>query len=326
MAIQSAARTAGKPMITESEIVSPPPRTWMAAATSSGPSCRHTNQATTAICPTNIAAKTNSPHRAVPQNFQILGWRSAGMTAMGAAGSTVLSSESIKRPSIDVSDLWSSCPALCRVSTPYYLGDEDVDGRDKPGHDELNIGRASRQRPLQQTPDIGAREIDGAVHAGVIPGKTRCCEQFRLMRRHLVQGGGCSEQRQPLDCEPRQALRVRPAKCLADERRRVGGAGQSRGFLDKVLQNGRCRLRLARQRPQHVEAHHVSRPFPDRIDRRLAEVPCQNALLHIAVAAEALHRLVEKSRRALADPVFYGRRQQPHEGGFARIVRREAAF
>src|SRR5229473_4266055 len=227
MAIQSAARTAGRPMITESEIVSPPPRTWMAAATSNGPSCRSTNQATTAICPTNIAAKTNSPHRAVPQNFQILGWRPAPMTGMGAVGSTVPSRESIKRPSIDVSDLWSSCPALCRVSTPYFLGDEDVDGRDKPGHDELNTGRASRQRPLQQPSDIVAREIDGAVHACMIPGKARGCEQFRLMRRHLVQGGRCCEQRQFLDREPRHTLGVRPAKCLADERRRVGGAAQS---------------------------------------------------------------------------------------------------
>src|ERR1700716_2665352 len=136
MAIQSAARTAGKPMITESEIVRPLPRTWMAAATSNGPSCRNANQATTAICPTNIAAKTNSPHRAVPQNFQILGWRPASMIAMGAAGSTVLSSESIKRLPIDVSDLWSSCPALCRVSTPYLLGNEDVDGGGGAGPDE----------------------------------------------------------------------------------------------------------------------------------------------------------------------------------------------
>jgi hypothetical protein len=29
----------------------------------------------------------------------------------------------------------SSCPALCRASTPYFQQPQDVDGRDKPGHD-----------------------------------------------------------------------------------------------------------------------------------------------------------------------------------------------
>jgi len=75
VAIQAASSTAGKPMITDSETVRPPPTTWIAAAMSNGPSRRSTNQATTAICPTNIAAKTNRPHSAVPQNFQIFGGR-----------------------------------------------------------------------------------------------------------------------------------------------------------------------------------------------------------------------------------------------------------
>ena len=73
-------------MITESEIVSPPPTTWIAAAMSIGPSRRNTNQATTAIWPANIAAKTNSPHSAVPQNFQIRGGRCAGMTGASRGG------------------------------------------------------------------------------------------------------------------------------------------------------------------------------------------------------------------------------------------------
>src|SRR5262249_13389676 len=30
----------------------------------------------------------------------------------------------------------SSCPALCRASTPYGLSTEGVDGRAKPGHDD----------------------------------------------------------------------------------------------------------------------------------------------------------------------------------------------
>ena len=65
-------------MITDSEIVSPPPTTRIAVAISSGPSCRNTNQPTTASCPTNIPAKTNRPHSAVPQNFQIRGGRWRG--------------------------------------------------------------------------------------------------------------------------------------------------------------------------------------------------------------------------------------------------------
>src|ERR1700704_3901269 len=88
MAIHSAASTAGSPMITESETVRPPPTTWIAAAISIGPSRRNTNQATTAIWPVNIAAKTNRPHRLVPQNFQMRGGREVGVTvAGGAAGS-----------------------------------------------------------------------------------------------------------------------------------------------------------------------------------------------------------------------------------------------
>src|ERR1700761_6167641 len=34
--------------------------------------------------------------------------------------------------------LISSCPALCRASTSFFsTASKDVDGRDKPGHDEL---------------------------------------------------------------------------------------------------------------------------------------------------------------------------------------------
>ena len=73
--------TAGNPMITESEIVRPPPTTWIAAAMSIGPSCRSTNQTTTAIWPTNIAPKMNRPHSAVPQNFQMRGGAGRGRSS-----------------------------------------------------------------------------------------------------------------------------------------------------------------------------------------------------------------------------------------------------
>jgi hypothetical protein len=35
-----------------------------------------------------------------------------------------------------LSSMISSCPALCRASTAFLVaGKQDVDGRDKPGHD-----------------------------------------------------------------------------------------------------------------------------------------------------------------------------------------------
>src|SRR6266576_7077532 len=68
----------------------------MAAATSIGPPRRRTNQATTAIWPTNIAAKMNRPHSAVPQNFQIRGGDRSRMTAAAAAAETSELRESIK--------------------------------------------------------------------------------------------------------------------------------------------------------------------------------------------------------------------------------------
>jgi hypothetical protein len=156
----------------------------------------------------------------------------------------------------------------------------------------------------------------------VIPGKPGRCEQFGMTWRHLVKGGHGGEQRQLLDRQPRHALRVGPAEGLANERHRLSCTGQSLGLLNQALQDGQCRLRLTRERPQHIEAHHIARAFPDRIDRGFPVMPRQNALLHIAVAAEAFHRLVEKTRRALADPVFDRGRQKPHVGRFARIVRR----
>src|SRR6267378_3974829 len=94
VAIQRAARTAGSPIITESEIVRPPPTTWIAAAISIGPSCRKTNQATTASCPTDKTAKMKRPHSAVPQNFQIRGGGWVRTTGVSAAEPAV-SRESI---------------------------------------------------------------------------------------------------------------------------------------------------------------------------------------------------------------------------------------
>src|ERR1700688_5263756 len=125
----------------------------------------------------NIAAKTNRPHSAVPQNFQIRGGLWGGVTVTeGFSGVR----ESIRGLSIGANSISTSCPVLYRAST-FFLpqGVKNVDGRDKPGHDEIKSG----QRPLQQTTDIAAGQIDRAVHAGVIPGKPCRGEQFGMMRR-----------------------------------------------------------------------------------------------------------------------------------------------
>src|SRR5258708_39980292 len=38
---------------------------------------------------------------------------------------------------------WPSCPGLTRASTPFFfVASKDVDGRDKPRHDELDEGKS----------------------------------------------------------------------------------------------------------------------------------------------------------------------------------------
>src|SRR6185437_8263335 len=41
----------------------------------------------------------------------------------------------------------SSCPALCRASTPFFFRRQDVDGRDKPGHDDEGESSAAHLQP-----------------------------------------------------------------------------------------------------------------------------------------------------------------------------------
>ena len=73
-------------------------------------------------------------------------------------------------------------------------------------------------------------------------------------------------------------------------------------------------------RPQHVQALDVARPFPDRVQRRLAVEARHPPLLHVAVAAQALQRLGGVDRRALAGPVLEHGRRQPPERGLRRVV------
>jgi hypothetical protein len=70
-----------------------------------------------------------------------------------------------------------SCPALCRASTPFLLqGRKDVDGRDKPGHDEceslLFIGHTP-SFPREEFARIEILDFDSRRPAGSVhfPGK-----------------------------------------------------------------------------------------------------------------------------------------------------------
>ena len=71
---------------------------------------------------------------------------------------------------------------------------------------------------------------------------------------------------------------------------------------------------------QHIERHDVAGALPDGVDRRLAIEQREAALLDVAVAAEALHRLVDQRRRDLAHPILGDRRHQPATGRRVRIV------
>ena len=49
-----------------------------------------------------------------------------------------------------------SCPALCRAFTSFFLFEQDVDGRDKPGHDDIST-RARLRAPRRRVGKIAAR-------------------------------------------------------------------------------------------------------------------------------------------------------------------------
>src|ERR1700732_336884 len=150
----------------------------------------------------------------------------------------------------------------------------------------MTLWLTSWQGPLQQSSDVWVRKIDSAVHAGVIPCKPGSREQFGMTWRDLAQRSRGGQQRELLHRQPRHALGVRSAEGFPDKGHRIAGARQARGFLGETLQDRGGRIDLARQRAQHVQAHHIARAFPDRIDGRFPVMPRQNALLDIAIAAE----------------------------------------
>jgi hypothetical protein len=60
--------------------------------------------------------------------------RNAGIMVVGWMVPTVgFAVKGLLLPASSDSD--SSCPALCRASTSFLMLQQDVDGRDKPGHD-----------------------------------------------------------------------------------------------------------------------------------------------------------------------------------------------
>jgi hypothetical protein len=82
----------------------------------------------------------------------------------------------------------------------------------------------------------------------------------------------------------------------------------------------RARFRFPCQRPQDVEADHVARAFPDAVQRRLPVEHRQGCVLHVAHAAEALHRLHDHAGGKLVVEVFRQRHGDPGEGRAGGIV------
>ena len=264
----------------------------------------------------------NRPHSAVPQNFQMRGGCLAGVTSDRWSGGI----EGIHQ--LTFGSRFFVMPGLV-PGIHVFLVPAKLKRRGWPGHPARR--RASRFCPAmttgnqgsarcQQSPDIVSGEIHRAVHAGMILGQPGRREQFGMARRHLIERCRRRQQRQLLHRQPRDALAVRPAECPGDERHRLTRPG--RPLVCPARSCNTAAAASASRDSARSTSRHITLPgaFPDRIDRRLPVMPRQNALLDIAVAAEALHRLVQKSRRALADPVFYRGRQQPHIRRFAGII------
>ena len=141
--------------------------------------------------------------------------------------------------------------------------------------------RRTRPRPPARR---GGRAARPAVRPRAAP--AACARLPRPARRALV----------------RAARSPRPA---AGPRPRQPNLGEERS----------CGLGLAGERAQDVERVHVAGSFPDRVERALAEEARQLRLLDEAVAAQALERLGDERRRALADPELGDRGREAPERG-----------
>ena len=106
------------------------------------------------------------------------------------------------------------------------------------------------------------------------------------------------------------------------ERAVEGRVGAARGGA--FVRHGRGHV-VPAQRAQQVQRHDVARALPDRVQRHLAVDAGHHALallLDVAVAAQALHRLLGEQAAALADPELGHRRQQ---AAHHRLVRQVGA-
>ena len=122
------------------------------------------------------------------------------------------------------------------------------------------------------------------------------------------------------DHAPGLELRILRQRALeAVELRVEGGVAAARQLA--LGEERRQRLRLLRERAQDVEGGHVAGALPDRVERRVAQEARHPGLLHVAVTAEALERLVRVSRGALADPVLHHCRGDAPERRVALVVR-----
>src|SRR5437764_3265045 len=125
VASHNTARTAGSPIMTDSEITVPALATALIEAILNGGPLATKKTATNANCPANIAANSSNPHRLVPQNFQIRGGRAAPGCGAGGPGAAGLSNERINRLSNgDQGSARSSrllISLLARSTAPYML-------------------------------------------------------------------------------------------------------------------------------------------------------------------------------------------------------------
>ena len=166
-------------------------------------------------------------------------------------------------------------------------------------------GRAAcrRRRPAPR-----ARRAERVGHLGrAVPEQQRALERDR---EPLEQTAGA--------LSSGSAARARAGDRRVEPRVRAGGEPHLR---EERVGASRARARGA----QDVERVDVSRALPDRVQRALAVQPRQLRLLDVAVAAEALERLGDERRRALADPVLRDRGREPAERAVAPRRRRAPA-
>ena len=124
------------------------------------------------------------------------------------------------------------------------------------GHATDVQGNARSSRPLTSS----LAKIDRAVHAGMIPGKPRRREQFGMARRHPLSAAAAASSASFSTASRATRSPSGRRNALAMNADRLARPRQAQRFPGEFVQHRRRRLGLARQRPQHVEAHHIAGP------------------------------------------------------------------